>query len=122
MLMALVSSEVAAVIGLDAAHQPGPEQGLKEFGVDSLMAVELRNRLALCLATARKLTATMIFDYPTVTAIASYLASEILGYASSPPRMTVSAPAVKRTRVAAEIQDMAEDEAEARLLEKLDRL
>lgn len=122
MLATLVSSEVASVLGLDAAHQPGPDQRLMEFGVDSLMAVELRNRLAQRLALTRKLTATLIFDYPTVTAIAKHLATDVLGYGSSAPmeipRVTPAAPAAS----AAQIEAMADDEAEALLLEKLNRL
>jgi acyl carrier protein len=123
MLVELVGNEVAAVVGLDAAHQPAPDQKLMEFGVDSLMAVELRNRLARRLAITRKLTATLIFDYPTVTAIAKYLATDILGYAASVPANSgTPAPTPSQGYSAAEIEEMPEDEAEARLLEKLNQL
>ncbi|HEU4625135.1 MAG TPA: beta-ketoacyl synthase N-terminal-like domain-containing protein [Steroidobacteraceae bacterium] len=125
MLIALVSGEVAAVLGLDAAHHPAPEQRLMDFGVDSLMAVELRNRLARRLALTRKLTATLIFDYPTVSAIAKHLATDVLRYAPharEEDSRSAPAPAAVRATTAAQIEQMAEEEAEAMLLEKLSRL
>ncbi|HVY79496.1 MAG TPA: acyl carrier protein, partial [Steroidobacteraceae bacterium] len=102
-----------------------PEQRLMDFGVDSLMAVELRNRLARRLALTRKLTATLIFDYPTVSAIAKHLATDVLRYASAAreeEQRSAAAPAGVRTTTAAQIEQMAEEEAEAMLLEKLSRL
>jgi acyl carrier protein len=119
MLATLVSEEVADILGLDAEHQPAPDQRLMEFGVDSLMAVELRNRLAQRLALTEKLTATLIFDYPTVAAIVKHLAVDVLGYSRgalarpAPPAQTFSAK---------QIEQLAEEEAEAKLLEKLSRL
>jgi SAM-dependent methyltransferase len=122
MLLALVGSEVAAVLGLDAAHQPAPEQRLMEFGVDSLMAVELRNRLAQRLALTRKLTATLIFDYPTVAAIATHLATDVLEYTPSEREQPVRPVPAARPSSAAQIEELAEDQAEAMLLDKLSRL
>ena len=44
-----------------------------EAGLDSLSAVELRNDLAAAFDT--ELPATLIFDYPTIPALASFIAS-----------------------------------------------
>ncbi|WP_315833556.1 non-ribosomal peptide synthetase/type I polyketide synthase [Bradyrhizobium prioriisuperbiae] len=66
-----VRAEVARVLSLGRADAVGSERPLKELGLDSLMAVELRNALGRRAGTS--LPATLAFDYPTPTAIAKYL-------------------------------------------------
>jgi len=51
------------------------DQGLFDLGIDSLMAVELKNRFEKDLA--RPLRPTLVFDYPTVEGITGYLAREM---------------------------------------------
>ncbi|MEU8878301.1 SDR family NAD(P)-dependent oxidoreductase, partial [Streptomyces javensis] len=78
----LVRRQVAAVLGYASKDQVGAEQAFKELGFDSLTAVELRNRLNA--ATGLKLTATLVYDYPTPVALARHLRQEVAPEAEGP--------------------------------------
>lgn len=62
---------VRDVLGLGPHDDLDHRTPLAEFGVDSLMAIELRNQLQADLG--RPLTAAMVFDHPTVEALAMHL-------------------------------------------------
>ena len=49
------------------------------MGMDSLLAIEFRNRLKAALGQhGKRISATLIFNYPTIDAIGNYLLEEIL--------------------------------------------
>jgi acyl transferase domain-containing protein/acyl carrier protein/NADP-dependent 3-hydroxy acid dehydrogenase YdfG len=75
----VVSREAAAVLRLGSVP---PERPLQELGLDSLMAVELRNRLAA--ASGAPLPATLLFEHPTAAELARFLTAELLGRAPAP--------------------------------------
>jgi aryl carrier-like protein len=75
-LIDLVRAEAASVLGVQSAQSIDPGRPLQELGLDSLMAVELRNRLAR--SAGLRLRPTFLFDHPTLDALARALHGEIL--------------------------------------------
>jgi hypothetical protein len=74
-LLDLVRTHAAGVLGHPGPDEVMPDRAFNELGFDSLSAVGLRNRLVL--VTGLKLSASLIFDYPTPRAVADCLAAEL---------------------------------------------
>ena len=72
----IVRAEVARAVALAGPERVVKDRPLSELGLDSLMAVELRNALGKRAGTT--LPATLAFDYPTPAAIAKYLLEKVL--------------------------------------------
>ena len=75
LLAAFLQREVQAVLRLPSA--PAPAVGFFELGMDSLMAVELRNRLNRAFADAYTAPNTLVFDYPDIATLARHLAGAL---------------------------------------------
>ncbi|HWU87985.1 MAG TPA: acyl carrier protein, partial [Kofleriaceae bacterium] len=88
----LVRAEVAAVFRLPD-RDVADDQPLKTLGLDSLMAVELRDRLATRIDA--RLPATLAFDHPTPADLASFVAAMLRPAAGADP---ASPPPPLRTR------------------------
>ena len=102
-LVEFVREELRAVLRL--GERPSATVGFFDLGMDSLMAVELRNRLNRALAGVCTVSGTAVFDHPDAQRLGRYLAGElgVLGEAavSAPVRAPVSAPVlVEDARVA----------------------
>ncbi|MDW5325038.1 type I polyketide synthase [Plantactinospora sp. KLBMP9567] len=70
-LSTLVRAEVAAVLGFTDAASWDAERHFTELGLDSLAAVQLRNRLSTF--TGVRLEATIALDHPTLAELTAHL-------------------------------------------------
>jgi acyl carrier protein len=114
-VQALVRAQAIKVLGLSAAYAIDPQRPLSELGLDSLMAVELRNALGASLK--RTLPATLLFDYPTLDALTDFLLKDLLP--AEAPAAVLPAKQDRTATATAELAQLSEEEAEALLLEEL---
>ncbi len=80
-LLALVRSRAAVVLGYPGPEDIPPAQAFKDLGVDSLMAVLLRNGLSE--ATGLSLPPSLVFDQPTPAALAAHLRDQLFADGAS---------------------------------------
>jgi acyl transferase domain-containing protein len=114
-LVELVSGQAARCLRLDPG-QIDPRRRLMDLGFDSLIAVEFRSALGKALGLEKALPATLVFDYPTVEAVALYLEREVLGAsAAAPPGNGEGWGRLGN------LEQLSEEDAEALLLERLQR-
>ncbi|MFI1336384.1 type I polyketide synthase, partial [Streptomyces sp. NPDC020845] len=92
-LLQLVRAQMAAVLGHSDVDAVPSDRPFKELGLDSLAAVETRNRLT-ALAGLR-LPTSLIFDHPTPNKLAQYLQTELAGEESGPASAAPFSPAAK---------------------------
>ena len=108
MLLEHIGKCTALVLGLPSSYRIDELQPLRELGIDSLTAVELGNRLGLTIG--KPLPATLLFDYPTLDALTTYIAN-VLGFADEPKGSGQKAFAA--------VAALSEAQAEALLVEEL---
>ncbi|MFC8455055.1 phosphopantetheine-binding protein, partial [Kitasatospora sp. NPDC057223] len=97
----LVRNLLAEVLGHRSASAIPLDRGLLDLGLDSLGAVDLRNRLNA--ATGLRLPATALFDHPTGTALAAHISAE-LAPAATAGASPVPAPARSLLELVAELE------------------
>ncbi|MDN3353026.1 type I polyketide synthase [Actinomadura sp. DC4] len=68
----LVRAQAAVALGRGGPEDIAPELTFRDLGFDSLLAVDLRNRLSAI--TRVRLATTALFDHPTPAALAEHLA------------------------------------------------
>uniref|UniRef100_UPI0024543CB8 type I polyketide synthase n=1 Tax=Nocardia cyriacigeorgica TaxID=135487 RepID=UPI0024543CB8 len=90
LVLEVVLAQAATVLGHDSPDDIQPGKRFDEIGFDSLGGVEFRNRLAE--ATGLRLPSTLVFDHPTVEAVAELVLSTIV------PAKAPAAPTAKPVR------------------------
>ncbi|MDC0773158.1 type I polyketide synthase [Streptomyces sp. HD] len=89
-VLSLVREEAAHALGLRSAESVRPDQPLRDLGMDSVTAVDLRNRISARIGT--KLPATLLFDHPTPTRLADHLLTGALATTARADRAAAPAP------------------------------
>ena len=102
-LISFLQKELQAVMRLPSP--PSTSVGFFELGMDSLMAVELRNRLNRVFAGEYVVSNTAIFDYPDITTLAHYLADELGQLGESGGATSMSEPAAPAPRASVATED-----------------
>jgi myxalamid-type polyketide synthase MxaE and MxaD len=113
LLCAHVQDQVARVLGRDPTEPIDRCRGFFEMGMDSLTVVQLRCRLEA--DVQRPLPATMAYNYPTVKALADYLAQELL----DPDGRDTPGPAPPTIAVTNGTADDPDESSEDELLQQL---
>jgi myxalamid-type polyketide synthase MxaB len=108
LMLEYLRGQARRILGLSPSHFIDEREPLVRMGLDSLMAVELRNQLSAALG--RPLMATLLFDHPNVSSLADFLAG------------TGDGAEARRNSFFEELQAMSDDRAEELLQQELEGL
>ncbi|NER45701.1 MAG: SDR family NAD(P)-dependent oxidoreductase [Symploca sp. SIO1A3] len=115
-LMEHVRDTIRKIIGLNASTRIESRQSVFDLGLDSLMAVELRNNLEK--STEHSLRSTLLFDYPTLEALVNYLLQDVLVLEDVSDQQTNEDIATSSQ----EFEELSQEEAESLLASKYEKL
>jgi NADPH:quinone reductase-like Zn-dependent oxidoreductase/SAM-dependent methyltransferase/acyl carrier protein len=116
-LEAHIRDQAIKVLGLSPSFKLDLNQGLATFGMDSLMTIELKNRLQA--SVGKTLSSTIVFDHPTVSALAEYLEQNVLREAEDSKEAADEAKLQDHNAELIEVTELSEEEAEAMLAKEL---
>jgi acyl carrier protein len=71
----IVTNAVRSTLDLRSSDELDPSEALSDLGMDSLLAIDLRNNLSSILG--RRLPSTLVFDYPTVERLTRFVEQEL---------------------------------------------
>lgn len=112
LLEARVLERAVKVLGLPGDSAVDVRRPLQEMGLDSLMAIELRNALAQ--GVGESLSSTLLFDHPTIEALVDVLMPLVDGGARAECASGAGGPGTEgiRTDVVSRIEDLSDEEVD----------
>jgi len=111
LVAAFVREKALRSLGVDPSRAIDPRTPLGDLGLDSLLAVELRNTLGRALG--RTLPATLLFDHPSLDALTDFLLAELQPAAAAPALAAPEPPAPEPTASLVDsIEDLSDEEVE----------
>jgi acyl carrier protein len=120
-LISFVTSQVAKVMGVKSSEVLDIKTPFNSLGLDSLMAVELRNAIAD--AVGHSFPASLIYDYPTIKALSGHLFHELLaGEVSVSMKENSREAVIPKESVTAEIDGLSLEEMAQLLAVKIKSL
>ncbi len=102
---------VAEALGISSPQRIGLRQRLFDLGLDSLGAVELKNRLAASIGS--NLRQTLLFDFPTLTTLMDHLKHDVLEITAD------DEPSTPETILTESLEGLSEDALAELLAEEL---
>jgi acyl carrier protein len=114
-LAALIDASVVDVLGLDAGQGVERDRGFFDMGVDSLMSVQIKDRIQQLLG--REYPASLCFDYPTVLSLVAFLLNDMFG-GPSPVAQAAKSAAVDQQ----DIQQLTDEQVAALIDEEMKAL
>lgn len=115
----LVRLRVVMLLRRRTDRPPGDDERLRDIGLDSLMAVQLRNALTHDLGIDGGLPMSLVFDYPTIGALSQFLSA--INDTSKPAEAGSAVRQQTEDIVPTDVTNMTDEEVEALLLERLKR-
>ncbi len=118
-----VARAAGQVLGIAADRQLDEHRPFHELGLDSLMAVELRDVLAR--EIGESLPATLLFDYPTLSTLVGFLLNRLSSGEAAQPMAPQPAADTDGSGaggdVVTEIEDMSDEDVDRLLAERVGR-
>jgi acyl transferase domain-containing protein/acyl carrier protein len=90
LLLSHVRNEVAKILGFKDPGLLDHGQGFFKMGMDSIMTVQLRNRLESSLGCS--LPPTVAFEYPTIDALTNFLVEDVIKFQEPSPPQSIVEP------------------------------
>ena len=104
-----MEERIRSVLSLPESQSIDSMRPLQEYGLDSLLSIELRNALSADLDA--RLSATALFDYPTLAALTDWLLRDVLKLQVEETSHTEAAQLMSHAHVREHVQDVLEEVA-----------